>query len=951
MKSTFNALLTLLFCFLAFKSSAQYSFTGKNVYPVNPFNSIMPKLAYDIDESTHINIVIDTLTQQYKYLLLDTSYAIVFQDYLPNLYKPDNYPNHSLCGFTNDDQGYFYLGFIAHDMDSLFFYKIDTYSGALLYDTYTSIDSSFQLGFGTFTASQTTGELLTVLTYEHKRKPYSILIDNSGAILNQQFAVLPDTNFYTLYQSPIASDADLNFYVFADYSEDFDLTSTYCPGDDFKFTKYLWKFDKNGNLVFNSTLPYNRTTTDISFTDLDNLYLKGDTVFAAGYWNHDVISNCGSNLISKPILIAYDATGTLLNSFIEPNDSLQTGDATEYGEHPYKYLGEGINGQVAFLYEVIDENLTAYYSNSNPSIVLFDLATLQPTIVIPIMQYIDPTIPFNLMDGTNVYKFIVDPSGNYSIFCQGDYYTSNFDYLTTRCYLWMDPSGNVLQVDTFSDFIIPTYWNTTLFNNNLNIQSTIISSYNPYRFYTANWCFGCSPSVTGRVYMDSLMDCADASDPAFPLHLLSIDSGITYTFSDPNGYYNAFLDSGPHTIEPVQQANDYWYVSCATMPLAVNAPAAPNVSTGNDIAIEVLPNVHDIKSELANSCARPGFSFSLFAQTLNKGSMIESGIAELFYDDTLFTYFSSYTSPDSISAGYLAWNYQNLPILFGEDHFGIFFTVPSTIPIGTPYSFTWQGGNVSTDTTPANNVFVLNDTVNGSYDPNDKQVWPKGDGPQGYITLQDSVLSYLIRFQNTGTDTAFTVKVTDMIDEDLDMSTLQIGVASHPYTVQLDGRKLTFTFNNILLPFSGTNEVMSHGLIAYTINQKPGLPSGTEITNTAEIYFDFNAAVVTNSVLNTVTWPVGNTESDFNNKTNFISAHPNPFNGSLQLTWNCTEPIHSLTLWNLQGQKVGDFTSLTKGNLSGKVDLGTQSTSLPNGIYFLKAETETSLKMLKVVKQ
>jgi hypothetical protein len=42
---------------------------------------------------------------------------------------------------------------------------------------------------------------------------------------------------------------------------------------------------------------------------------------------------------------------------------------------------------------------------------------------------------------------------------------------------------------------------------------------------------------------------------------------------------------------------------------------------------------------------------------------------------------------------------------------------------------------------------------------------------------------------------------------------------------------------------------------------------------------------------------------------------------------------------------------LTKGNLSGKVDLGTQSASLPNGIYFLKAETATSLKMLKVVKQ
>ena len=949
MKSTFNALLTLLFCFLAFKSSAQYSFTGKNVYHVNPFNSIMPKLTYDIDESTHINIVIDTLTFQYKYLLLDTSYAIVFQDYLPNLYKPDNYGQQSLSGFTKDSQGNIYVGFMTYDVDSLFFYKIDTHTGTLLYDTYTGIDTNFNHGFSSFAVSPSTGEVLTVLTYGNRDKPYAIHLDNSGTIMNQQFAVLPDTTYLKLSSGQIKADDDLNFYVYMGYDEYFD-TVTFCY--PFEFTKYLWKFDKNGNIIYNITLPYTRTSTEVSFTDMDEMFVKGDTLFTSCYWNHEYIANCGSSVFSKPYLIAWDANGNILNSHIEHNDSIQTWDAYEYGENAYRYRGEGLNGQVVFEYEVMDENLTQYFSNTNPSIVIFDMATLQPAIVIPLMQYIDPTIPFNQMEGISIHKVIADPSGNYSIFCSATYYNpANPNSNGMACYLWMDPSGNVLQVDTFSDFIIPTYWNTTIYNNNLNIQSTIISSYNPYRFYTANWCFGCSPSVTGRVYMDSLMDCADASDPAFPLHLLSIDSGITYTFSDPNGYYNAFLDSGPHTIEPVQQANDYWYISCATMPLAVNAPAAPNVSTGNDIAIEVLPNVHDIKSELANSCARPGFSFSLFAQTLNKGSMIESGIAELFYDDTLFTYFSSYTSPDSISAGYLAWNYQNLPILFGEDHFGIFFTVPSTIPIGTPYTFTWQGGNASIDTTPANNVFVLNDTVNGSYDPNDKQVWPKGDGPQGYITLQDSVLSYLIRFQNTGTDTAFTVKVTDMIDEDLDMSTLQIGVASHPYTVQLDGRKLTFTFANILLPDSGTNEVMSHGLIAFTINQKPGLPSGTEITNTAEIYFDFNAAVVTNTVLNTVTWPVGNTDSDFNNKTNFISAHPNPFSGSLQLTWNCTESIHSLTLWNLQGQKVGDFTSLTKGNLSGKVDLGTQSASLPNGIYFLKAETKTSLKMVKLIKQ
>jgi hypothetical protein len=190
-----------------------------------------------------------------------------------------------------------------------------------------------------------------------------------------------------------------------------------------------------------------------------------------------------------------------------------------------------------------------------------------------------------------------------------------------------------------------------------------------------------------------------------------------------------------------------------------------------------------------------------------------------------------------------------------------------------------------------------------------------------------------------------------MIDEDLDLATLQIGIASHPYTVQLNGRKLIFTFDNIMLPDSGANFAASNGLIQYFIEQKPGLPIGTEIKNIAAIYFDFNAPIITNMVTNTIDWATGVSHSNATIDSPILKAYPNPFGNSLHLEWNYAEPLLSLTLWNLQGQKVGDFTSLTKGNLSGKVDLGTQSTSLPNGIYFLKAETETSLKMLKVVKQ
>lgn len=136
----------------------------------------------------------------------------------------------------------------------------------------------------------------------------------------------------------------------------------------------------------------------------------------------------------------------------------------------------------------------------------------------------------------------------------------------------------------------------------------------------------------------------------------------------------------------------------------------------------------------------------------------------------------------------------------------------------------------------------------GSYDPNDKQAWPKGyeetDLIENYVRLD-----YMIRFQNTGTDTAFTVVVTDEISDFLDISTLKIGSASHDYSFSIsDDRMLTFRFEDILLPDSTTNEPASNGFVAFSISQIEDNVDGTIIDNQADIYFDFNDPIVTNVV-------------------------------------------------------------------------------------------------------
>ncbi|HOY05397.1 MAG TPA: hypothetical protein PLO67_08345 [Saprospiraceae bacterium] len=140
----------------------------------------------------------------------------------------------------------------------------------------------------------------------------------------------------------------------------------------------------------------------------------------------------------------------------------------------------------------------------------------------------------------------------------------------------------------------------------------------------------------------------------------------------------------------------------------------------------------------------------------------------------------------------------------------------------------------------------------GAYDPNDKQGFPLGYGSDHRIR-PGQALEYMIRFQNTGTDTAFTVQIRDTLSAWLDPGTIRPGASSHPYTWSLSGQGvLRFQFDDIMLPDSNVNLAGSQGFISFQIDQKQEVPLETQITNTAAIYFDFNTPVITNQTLHTV---------------------------------------------------------------------------------------------------
>ncbi|NRB46218.1 MAG: T9SS type A sorting domain-containing protein [Saprospiraceae bacterium] len=149
------------------------------------------------------------------------------------------------------------------------------------------------------------------------------------------------------------------------------------------------------------------------------------------------------------------------------------------------------------------------------------------------------------------------------------------------------------------------------------------------------------------------------------------------------------------------------------------------------------------------------------------------------------------------------------------------------------------------DARPSRDVHCLENI--DSYDPNDKQASPSGWGDEKLI-FPNTQLAYKIRFQNTGTDTAYKVVIKDRIAKVLDIKSIRPGASSHPYTWGItEGRNLSFTFEDIDLPDSTTNLTASQGFVTFTIDQQTDLPLGTLIENTAAIYFDFNPPIFTNT--------------------------------------------------------------------------------------------------------
>lgn len=335
----------------------------------------------------------------------------------------------------------------------------------------------------------------------------------------------------------------------------------------------------------------------------------------------------------------------------------------------------------------------------------------------------------------------------------------------------------------------------------------------------------------------------DPLEPSFYAGNVSV-SPIEYYQTISNDAIELFLSTGEQysiTLnidtsiwEPVDSLNRSIYVdSAAFIDSVIYIPLIPK----NDLLIE---------ADIVGSWPRCQDTIVHYISYQNLGSALDTGyVTYLLAPEATFV--SSVPTPSNITGQLLTYEFNNVNT---SDQREIILELKMPTNIDT-LEYTLE---VFVDTgsfeLAINTSFE--DIVKCSYDPNDKQVFPNYGG-QGYIH-NDTPLEYQIRFQNMGNDTAYTVKITDTLDQNLDMNSFQLLHASHQVSCELDylNRTIEFIFEEINLPDTLTNHLASFGFVKYKIMPNETLTVGDSILNTASIYFDYNDPIVTNTTINKI---------------------------------------------------------------------------------------------------
>jgi len=427
--------------------------------------------------------------------------------------------------------------------------------------------------------------------------------------------------------------------------------------------------------------------------------------------------------------------------------------------------------------------------------------------------------------------------GGYDIFTSkfskdGDYFwtsTIGDSSDNDRTEMIVDEFGNIFRIGSFRhtiDFNPDTLPSDTLYLSNFDFGASNNESIFIQKF---------SQDICDQLYfsVDSVSSIS-CNNQGYSSVSIYPNSGYNIyswnTFPTQSDYFAQFTYPGIYNIIATDTINNCDFQKS----VLINGPA----QIGIDLTTYLSPNNF-----------RPSFASNIWLHANNLACTPVSGTLSCVLAP-LVNFNSSIPPPDLISGDTLFWNFTDLT--YDSLHITPVINVTTTGQIGDTVCFEVMINPISGDADSSNNYKSYCFPVINGYDPNDKQVYPQGECIPNYV-LNGEPLTYTVRFQNTGNADAINIHILDTLDADLDLNSLRvIGNSHYLITEILPGNVMKFRFDNIHLPDSGTNELLSHGYVIYEVKPLAGTPDYTLIENTSHIYFDFNPAIITNTTGNTL---------------------------------------------------------------------------------------------------
>lgn len=402
-------------------------------------------------------------------------------------------------------------------------------------------------------------------------------------------------------------------------------------------------------------------------------------------------------------------------------------------------------------------------------------------------------------------------------------------------------------------------------------------------------------------------------------------------FPNDEGFANIFVDNTARNIEYI--SSTAWKVNTNNAMLRFEDNLSSDTAF---VGIKALVDTSKYNISIISSHIVCDQDFYYDILIKNKGTTIETINLNLTGFGTFISSNASYTQENEII------KVVNENLAPGSiESIRLYYQAPGVedFDIGDRIRHRLDYTTVADDqTVTSEKTIQMFDTYFCSYDPNDKQVYPRSEDGTNKVALDQDQFTYTIRFQNTGNYRAQNLMIADTLSEFLDPSTFSFLGSSHKVTnIEIDKSNLSFEFNNIFLPDSTSNLEDSQGYVTFSIAPYPNMEDGTQIKNTANIYFDSNPVVVTNTVVNTFEDLISSTDKI--NISNPFVIFPNPAKDYFAVK-NLKDLKHKD--WTIYNTK-GEICKSGKIKNSDSIDI----VNLESGIYIFSVESK-SIRFVKI---